>query len=142
MYGNSSRIVELSRAHLLEMKDSATENSLPPDATEQPSSSHTTSRHTTSNNYDCTDVPRKNAIPKLPRVLHKYTRFVYPWTLMPPRVERVNGLSNEALEHLPSFTEASAQALFLLQDLPKPISLVAHNGNKFDFPLLMAELNG
>lgn len=140
VYGNSTRIVELSmiavsRTHLLEMKDSATVDSMPPDAGEQPSSSHTTS-----SNSECTDLHRKNAVPKLPRVMHKYTRLYYPWTLMPPRAEKVNGLSNEALEHLPSFTEASAQALVLFLDLPKPISLVAHNGNKFDFPLLMAEL--
>ena len=139
---NNPRIVELSmiavsRDHLMEMKNTVTPPSTPPDTDECLSSSQESNGHT---NLEHTDVQRKNVIPKLPRVTHKYTRLYYPWTLMPPHVEKINGLNNEVLEHLPSFTEASAQAIVLFLDLPKPVCLVAHNGNRFDYPLLMAEL--
>lgn len=133
------RIVELSmiavsRSHLLAIKDSATPK--PSNANKEFSNSQANGDSVTSNS----DVQRKNAIPKLPRVLHKYTRLYYPWKMMTAQVEAINGLNNYDLDGMPSFNEASAQALLLFLDLPKPVALVAHNGNRFDFPLLMAEL--
>ncbi|XP_045119709.1 uncharacterized protein LOC123509481 [Portunus trituberculatus] len=133
------RIVELSmlavsRDHLLAMKDSATPK---PSDSSKFSSSQANGHSPTSN----TDIQRKNPVPKLPRVIHKYTRLYYPWKVLTPQVEAINGLNNFDLEGLPSFDEASAQALSLFLDLPKPVTLVAHNGKRYDFPLLMAELN-
>lgn len=134
------RIVELSmvavsRDHLLAMKNSATPK--PSDKNKEFSSSQTNGHSVTSSS----DVQRKNPVPKLPRVIHKYTRLYYPWKMLTAQVEAIHGLNNYDLEGMPSFDEASGQALLLFLNLPKPVSLVAHNGNRYDFPLLMAELN-
>ncbi|XP_066957527.1 uncharacterized protein [Macrobrachium rosenbergii] len=80
-------------------------------------------------------------LPKLPRVIHKYTRLYYPRKLILPVIEDLTGLNNELLHRLPGFSCASAEALNLFLDLPKPVALVAHNGNRYDYPLLMAEMN-
>ncbi|XP_068245804.1 uncharacterized protein [Palaemon carinicauda] len=80
-------------------------------------------------------------VPDLPRVIHKYSRLYYPRKLIIPAIEDLTGLSNELLHRLPGFSPASAEALNLFLDLPKPLALVAHNGNRFDYPLLMAEMN-
>ncbi|XP_076055598.1 uncharacterized protein LOC143033880 [Oratosquilla oratoria] len=82
---------------------------------------------------------RESRIPALPRVLHKYTRLYYPKRFITPLVEELTNLSNYNLEHLPRFAEDSADALKLFVNLPKPVAFVAHNGHKYDFPLLKAE---
>lgn len=88
------------------------------------------------------DSPKHDdsSVPELPRVMHKYTRLYYPWKLVTPKAEEITGLNNDLLQHLSGFTQVSAQALALFLDLPKPVTLVAHNGNRYDFRLLMSEL--
>jgi len=88
-----------------------------------------------------TSPSRCNSVPKLPRVMHKYTRLYYPWKLVTSGAEHISGLNNEMLQHLPQFNKNSAQALSLFLNLPKPVALVAHNGSRFDFKLLKAELS-
>ncbi|GFS22097.1 three prime repair exonuclease 1 [Elysia marginata] len=52
----------------------------------------------------------------------------------------ITGLHNDSLEQLAPFkTQASLMCQFL-QNLPQPACLVAHNGNRFDFPLLVSHL--
>ncbi|KAK7079557.1 hypothetical protein SK128_019056 [Halocaridina rubra] len=80
-------------------------------------------------------------VPMLPRVLHKYSRLYYPYKLIIDDIEKFTGLSNELLHRLPTFSTKSAEAISLFLDLPKPVALVAHNGTRFDFPLVMAELS-
>lgn len=130
-------LVAVSRAHLLEMKESMTGSP----SSSQPSSHQAAATLTVPSSSPGAGRSKRKLIPKVPRVLHKYTRLYYPWKVITAIVEGVTGLSNEILEHLPSFTEASAEALKLFLDLPRPVALVSHNGNRFDFPLLMAELN-
>ncbi|CAL4071551.1 unnamed protein product, partial [Meganyctiphanes norvegica] len=77
--------------------------------------------------------------PSLPRVLQKYTRLYYPRKLINPKVEELTGLNNELMHRLPSFSLSSVEAIALFLDLPKPVCLVAHNGDRYDFPLLKAE---
>lgn len=143
---SSPRVTELSmvavsRAHLLQMNEAAMTGHPSKVANSPPSTQQATATPTVSSSPTGAGNLKRKLIPKLPRVLHKYTRLYYPWKVIPPTVEGMSGLNNEALEHLPSFTEASAEALNLFLDLPKPVSLVAHNGNRYDFPLLMAELH-
>ena len=90
--------------------------------------------------YPKENTANVSPVPKLPRVLHKYTRLYYPRKIIPPLIEEITGLSNDILHRLPGFNSSSAEALNLFLDLPKPISLVAHNGTRFDYPLLRAEL--
>ena len=77
----------------------------------------------------------------LPRVVNKLTLCVYPWTTIPLHVEHITGLSNDKLEKQARFDSnlVTSLASFLTR-LHPPVCLVAHNGVKFDFPLLQAEL--
>lgn len=48
-----------------------------------------------------------------------------------------SGLSNELLQEYPVFNEQTGTMIQTFIDLlPKPVCLVAHNGHKFDFPVL------
>lgn len=89
---------------------------------------------------DSTEGKQKASVPKLPRVLHKYVRLYYPRKLLTPKLEELTGLNNDLLHRLPGFSQESAEAIRLFLDFPKPVALVAHNGSRFDFPLLKAEL--
>ena len=77
----------------------------------------------------------------LPRVVNKLTVCVYPWTTIPLHVEHITGLSNDNLEKQGKFDSnlVTSLASFLAR-LHSPVCLVAHNGVKYDFPLLQAEL--
>ena len=64
-----------------------------------------------------------------------------PRSPIPDKVSQLTGLTNDLLENQPFFTSVTVSILNnFLQNLPQPICLVAHNGNKYDFPLLKAEL--
>jgi len=77
----------------------------------------------------------------LPRVVNKLTLCVYPWTTIPLHVEHITGLSNDKLEKQGKFDSNLVTSLSsFLTRLHPPVCLVAHNGVKFDFPLLQAEL--
>ena len=77
----------------------------------------------------------------LPRVVNKLTFCVYPWTTIPLHVEHITGLSNDKLEKQGRFDANLVTSLSsFLSRLHPPVCLVAHNGVKFDFPLLQAEL--
>jgi len=77
----------------------------------------------------------------LPRVVNKLTLCVYPWTTIPLHVEHITGLSNDKLEKQARFDSNLVTSLTsFLTRLHQPVCLVAHNGVKFDFPLLQAEL--
>jgi len=77
----------------------------------------------------------------LPRVVNKLTLCVYPWTTIPLHVEHITGLSNDNLEKQGRFdSNLVASFASFLSRLHPPVCLVAHNGVKFDFPLLQAEL--
>lgn len=128
-------LVAVSRAHLLEME---TMTGSPPGS--KPPRQQAAATLTPPGSSACAGRPTRKNMPRPPRVLHKYTRLYYPWKIIPAAVEGVTGLSNEVLEHLPSFSEASAEALRLFLDLPGPVALLSHNGTRLDFPLLMAEL--
>ena len=53
----------------------------------------------------------------------------------------ITGLSNDLLENQSRFKPESVNLLKLfLENLPQPICLVAHNGSRYDYPLLQAEL--
>ncbi|ENN76024.1 uncharacterized protein LOC109538902 [Dendroctonus ponderosae] len=78
----------------------------------------------------------------LPRVQNKLTLCFNPRKLVSYDSERITGLSNEALEYLSPFSEGTVTALNeFLKHNPTPICLVAHNGNKFDYPILRTEID-
>lgn len=72
-----------------------------------------------------------------PRVQHKLTLCFNPFKRIDIKATEITGLDNELLEHQKKFDKNSMNLLecFLFQLTP-PVCIIAHNGNKFDFPLL------
>lgn len=72
-----------------------------------------------------------------PRVLHKITLCLNPYKRIDLKASEVTGLTNELLEHENKFDKNTMNLIecYLFQ-LQQPVCLIAHNGNKFDFPLL------
>lgn len=73
----------------------------------------------------------------LPRVQHKLSLCFNPMKRIDIKAMEVTGLSNELLERERKFDKNAMKLIecFIFQ-LQKPVCLIAHNGNKFDFPLI------
>lgn len=56
-------------------------------------------------------------------------------------VTKMTGFTNDFLRHAPVFQQKVKSLISFLEDLPQPVCLVAHNGNNFDFKILLAECN-
>ena len=77
----------------------------------------------------------------LPRVANTLKLCFNPVAMIPEIVTNITGLSNDLLENQGRFKPESVNLLKLfLENLPQPICLVAHNGSRYDYPLLQAEL--
>ncbi|XP_037030865.1 uncharacterized protein LOC119070562 [Bradysia coprophila] len=78
---------------------------------------------------------------ELPRVLSKLSFCVNPCKQISSESTRITGLDNFMLENETKFDENFVKLLnhFLLQ-LPQPVCLVAHNGDRFDFPIMQRQL--
>jgi len=76
-----------------------------------------------------------------PRVINSLNLCFNPGAMVPDIVTDITGLSNDLLENQSRFKAETVQLLKLfLENLPQPICLVAHNGDRYDYPLLQAEL--
>lgn len=84
-------------------------------------------------------VPRKLLHTPL-RCVHKLSFCVEPRSAVTVDAANITGLDNWDLQWCPSFAEIAHVVEKFLYTLQPPICLVAHNGDKFDFPLLRAEL--
>lgn len=51
----------------------------------------------------------------------------------------ITGLTNDIVKYSPTFKEKFNTIKSFLEDLIKPVCLVAHNGNAFDYKILLAE---
>lgn len=83
------------------------------------------------------------AVPPPPRVADKLSLCVAPGKACSPTASEITGLNTAMLaahgrQHFNADLANMLQAF--LQRQPKPCCLVAHNGNRYDFPLLQAEL--
>ncbi|KAA3672450.1 three prime repair exonuclease 1 [Paragonimus westermani] len=75
------------------------------------------------------------------RVQNKLNLCFYPTRTMQPVAARVSGLNKDNLFHQKDFDTTAVNVLQLfLTRLDPPICLLAHNGNRFDFALLRAQL--
>lgn len=89
----------------------------------------------------CSSSHLQSSINGLPRVLHKLTLCMYPSKRISSEAEEMTGLTNELLEQENKFTNNTAETIFsFLKNLQQPCCLVAHNGLRFDFPILKKEL--
>lgn len=72
------------------------------------------------------------------RVQHKLSLCINPMKLIDPDSTKITKLTNEMLEYESKFSESTMRLLGeFFAHLQKPICLVAHNGDKFDFKILM-----
>ncbi|CAG4951842.1 unnamed protein product [Parnassius apollo] len=78
------------------------------------------------------------AIGSLPLV-NKLSLLFNPQRKINPEVVRLTGLSKSSLAQQPVFKSKIKTLNSFLEELPKPVCLVAHNGNRFDFKILSAE---
>ncbi|UYV82977.1 TREX2 [Cordylochernes scorpioides] len=77
-----------------------------------------------------------------PRAINKLCLCFQPRVPISFQAALLTGLDNLLLEHHTQFSKNSTELLCsFLRHLQSPIWLVAHNGLRFDFPLLKAELN-
>ncbi|KAK5642391.1 hypothetical protein RI129_008558 [Pyrocoelia pectoralis] len=76
-----------------------------------------------------------------PRIQNKLHFCFNPRKFIDPEASQVTGLTNELLEHQ---TEFDASCFNVMREFlnvhRKPICLVAHNGDRFDYPILKAEI--
>ncbi|KAK3762275.1 hypothetical protein RRG08_037925 [Elysia crispata] len=77
---------------------------------------------------------------KSPRILNKLTLTFNPKKQLTSSAKTLSGLTNELLESSATFSEQVPMVISFLKGLPQPVCLVAHSGNKFDFPLLVRHL--
>ena len=88
------------------------------------------------------DISKKVNIERLPRIINKLTLCVYPMALVTQDASTITGLDNYNLSGQAKFDSCTVKLInSFLYRLPGPICLVAHNGDRFDFPLLKAELD-
>lgn len=77
----------------------------------------------------------------IPRLLDKYTTCVRPSKEIEPFASSVTCLSNEDLEKRKGFDiELGRIVKSFITRQPQPVCLVAHNGDNFDFKILVSEL--
>ncbi|XP_050075065.1 uncharacterized protein LOC126562562 [Anopheles maculipalpis] len=78
---------------------------------------------------------------ELPRVMHKLSLCFNPFRMITLGSSQATGLYNDLLEKEAKFDANAGEMVKLFLDrLQKPICLVAHNGNQFDFILLKQHL--
>jgi three prime repair exonuclease 1 len=71
------------------------------------------------------------------RVKHKLSLCFNPMKMIHSEVTKITGLSNEMLEQENKFDASTIELIRkFLDHLQKPIVLIAHNGNGFDFKIL------
>lgn len=76
-----------------------------------------------------------------PRVTNSLNLCFNPRSMIPQKVSDMTGLTNTLLENQHGFSTLTATLLnSFIGHLPQPVCLVAHNGNRYDFPLLKSEL--
>ncbi|XP_051162500.1 uncharacterized protein LOC127282362 [Leptopilina boulardi] len=78
---------------------------------------------------------------KLPRVLAKIVIPINPNANIPKIVTKITELTNQQLHNIKPFdSNVCGQINNFLERLQEPICFVAHNGKKFDFPILLNEI--
>ncbi|XP_037908402.1 uncharacterized protein LOC119650007 isoform X2 [Hermetia illucens] len=70
------------------------------------------------------------------RLLGKWKSVFRPGRSINPRTSELTGLNNEMLEDYEKFDVAAKAMVSYLELHPKPICLIAHNGNEHDFPII------
>uniref|UniRef100_A0A1I8FKN6 Exonuclease domain-containing protein n=1 Tax=Macrostomum lignano TaxID=282301 RepID=A0A1I8FKN6_9PLAT len=90
---------------------------------------------------DRADLLRRGGTDRLPRALNRLCLLFNPGCEVTPSAANITGLHGACLRSQPAFDSASVRLLgAFVRRLHQPVLMVAHNGARFDFPLLQAEL--
>ncbi|XP_023233640.1 three-prime repair exonuclease 1-like [Centruroides sculpturatus] len=73
------------------------------------------------------------------RVINKLNLCFRPSCDISSGAAKVSGLTDSLLQFQETFINSAELIILFLERLNKPICILAHNGDKFDFPLLRAE---
>lgn len=76
-------------------------------------------------------------LPALSKIVINYN----PRRTISRTASEMTGLTNDLLKNSPVFNQRTNTLLTFLDELPRPICLIAHNGNRFDFKLLIKEFS-
>lgn len=74
------------------------------------------------------------------RVSNKLVHCIKPSAYVHPMAAKKSGLDNSMLVNQPLFRDIVPALKAFLASLPQPVCLLAHNGDRFDFPILQEEL--
>ncbi|GFQ70961.1 three-prime repair exonuclease 1 [Trichonephila clavata] len=75
------------------------------------------------------------------RVINKLSLCIRPRSIVSPTAMTITGLYNDILQKQEKFDESVPKLMeYFFRRLKQPMCLLAHNGNRYDFPLLQAEL--
>ncbi|XP_064456987.1 three-prime repair exonuclease 1-like [Ornithodoros turicata] len=74
------------------------------------------------------------------RVVNKFVQCIKPEVYVHPMAAKTSGLDNKILENQQVFKEVVPAVKAFLDSLPQPACLLAHNGDRFDYPILQDEL--
>ncbi|CAF0827793.1 unnamed protein product [Rotaria sordida] len=78
---------------------------------------------------------------ELPRVLNKLVKFFDPRKTIRSKATELSNLDNHMLKNYASFNHQTVIAIeHFLNDFQKLLCFVAHNGNRFDFPIFFNEI--
>lgn len=80
----------------------------------------------------------KTAIDDIP-LINKLSLLFNPQKNIQATASKITGLTNTALQNQPIFKNKISCINSFLENLSKPVCLVAHNGNRFDYKILQAE---
>ncbi|XP_031787436.1 uncharacterized protein LOC100114369 isoform X1 [Nasonia vitripennis] len=78
----------------------------------------------------------------LPRIMHKLTIPICPNAPIHQEASFASNLWNDSLEHFKPFDKDTYNMIMLfINRLPGVICFVAHNGNRFDYPVFLSEID-
>lgn len=81
------------------------------------------------------DIDTSNNLP----LMNKLSLLFNPEKKIQVEASLITGLTNTDLQNQPIFKNRIQSINTFLTELPKPVCLIAHNGNRFDFKVLRAE---
>ncbi|KRY43250.1 three prime repair exonuclease 1 [Trichinella spiralis] len=81
-----------------------------------------------------------SAYTKLPRVMSKLVSVINPAKSISPTASLITGLNPANVAAQPTFAEFYQTLHSFLLNLIQPVTLIAHNGLQFDFPILKTEM--
>uniref|UniRef100_T1GW48 Exonuclease domain-containing protein n=1 Tax=Megaselia scalaris TaxID=36166 RepID=T1GW48_MEGSC len=82
-------------------------------------------------------IKNKSSYKRIPRIVNKITLLVQPLDKIDDIAAEISGLSNLSLQNESTWDASTSEMVTMfLERLQQPVCLIAHNGDRFDFPIL------